>query len=89
MLTKTETKRPEEIVEWCLSYISRTLDVPSDSVSETEDFSNLGLDSALTTALTLDLEIWLDVEIPLSTFFENRNIKQASIAIAKLVEDKK
>jgi acyl carrier protein len=65
----------EGIEVWCVDYIARTLNIPASEVDPTAEFYRFGLDSALATAMILDLEEWLGIDIPPSVVFEQVNIR--------------
>jgi len=65
----------ERIELWCVDYIARTLNIPASEVDPTAEFYRFGLDSALATAMILDLEEWLGIDIPPSVVFEQVNIR--------------
>lgn len=69
----------ERIELWCVDYIARTLNIPAIEVDPTAEFYRFGLDSALATAMILDLEEWLGIDIPPSVVFEQVNIRNLAV----------
>jgi acyl carrier protein len=65
----------ESIEVWCIDYIARTLNIPSNEIDPVVEFNSFGLDSATGTAMILDLEEWIGVDIPPSAIFENVTIR--------------
>jgi acyl carrier protein len=75
-----KTKVDAERIElWCVDYIARTLNIPASEVDPTAEFYRFGLDSALATAMILDLEEWLGIDIPPSVVFEQVNIRNLAV----------
>ena len=64
----------ESIELWCINYIARTLNIPPNQIDPKGEFNSFGLDSAIATAMILDLEEWLGIEVPPSAIFEQVTI---------------
>lgn len=79
-VVEQEAINAQVIETWCIGYISRTLDIPVDQIDPNEEFHVFGLDSAIATAMILDLEDWLQIEVPPSVVFEQ-------VTIGNLVND--
>lgn len=62
------------IVAWCKEYIANALNISGSELDENTELDRIGLDSAITTSMLLDLEAWVGVEIPPSVLFENDNL---------------
>lgn len=62
------------IREWCLAYLSRTLDAPADSLDPQAEFARLGLDSAHSVYFIVELEEWLGVELSPELLFEQPSV---------------
>lgn len=75
----------QRIVAWCSDYIAKTLGFPVSQIQPSDALDAFGLDSAITTALALDLENWLGVEVPLAILFEQRTLADIGAAVAKLL----
>ena len=52
-----------EIREWCLAYITRTVDDPAIAVGPDVGFAEMGLDSATSAYFIVELEEWLGAEL--------------------------
>jgi acyl carrier protein len=61
-----------QIRDFCLEYLSRTLAraIPSHEIVADARFASLGLDSASSTHLLVELEDWLGVELSPEVVFE-------------------
>jgi acyl carrier protein len=81
----TPTARPSqvEIVDWCRSYVSRTLDVPVEKVDPNAEFDALGFDSAAAVALVVDIGEWLNMDLEPAVLFDFPTISAFAEHIAK------
>ncbi len=79
-LAEPEKIDAETIEFWCIDYISRTLNIPAEEIDPQNEFHTFGLDSAIATAMILELEDWLHIEVPPSVIFEQ-------VTIGNLVSD--
>ncbi|WP_157831999.1 acyl carrier protein [Thalassospira marina] len=70
------------IFQWLQTYICKTLDMNPASVGLHDNLDSLGMDSAITTALAMDLEGWLNIEIPLSILFEADSLEQIAAGVS-------
>lgn len=75
----------DRIAEWCIDYIANALGIPPDRIRPDDDFDRLGLDSAVTTAMVIDMEAWLGAEIPLSVLFEQATLRDVAAAVSRHV----
>jgi acyl carrier protein len=66
------TEAPSEPVirEWCVAYLSRTLDLPGGQIDPDMEFARLGLDSASSVHFIVELEEWLGLELTPELTFE-------------------
>jgi acyl carrier protein len=78
----TQVKTAHEITTWCRDYISDTLEVPAESIDPSREFDALGLDSAVITSMLIELEEWLGIDIPPSTFFSQSTLRAMGAALA-------
>jgi acyl carrier protein len=62
-----------EIRDWCIAYLRRTLADPS-VVSSEASFAAMGLDSASSVHLIVEIEEWLDLELSPELIFEQPTI---------------
>ena len=58
------------VAAWLKSYIANVLGMEDAAIKGSDGLDSLGLDSALTTALAMDMEGWLGIEIPRAILFE-------------------
>jgi acyl carrier protein len=72
----------EGIELWCIDYIARILNLPREEIDPTSEFQSLGLDSALATAMIIDLEEWLDIDIPPAAVFEQVTVTNLAADLA-------
>ena len=59
-----------EIRDWCLAYLSRTLDNPSIPIGPDIPFPQMGLDSATSAYFIVELEEWVGVELEPELVFD-------------------
>lgn len=85
MSNQAKTKTAQDIITWCRDYISDALDVPAGSIDPTREFDALGLDSAVITSMLIELEEWLGIDIPPSTFFSQSTLSSMGDALATRV----
>jgi acyl carrier protein len=73
----------ESIVNWCTEYVCSVLDISDSEVNANSEFDRFGLDSALTTAMIIDLEELLGIDISPSILFKQTTIKNIAAEISK------
>jgi acyl carrier protein len=80
-------EKPSEaaISDWCVKYLARTLELPEDGVDPHAKFTRLGLDSANSLYLIVELEDWLEVELSSEVIFEYPTIAELSRHLARRV----
>ena len=71
------------IRNWCIEYIARVLNTPKSAIDPSSEFDQFGLDSALTTAMIIDLEEWLKIDIPPAVLFEQTTLNGIAAALSK------
>jgi acyl carrier protein len=74
-----------EIRDWCVNYLARTLDLPQASVDPEAKFTRLGLDSANSVYLIVELEDWLGVELTPDLVFEHPTIGELARHLAERI----
>jgi acyl carrier protein len=74
-----------EIRDWCVQYLSRTLDLPRDTVDPDVKFARLGLDSANSVYLIVELEDWLGLELTPDLVFEHPTIGELARHLAERI----
>lgn len=72
-----------EIRDWCVEYLARTLDLPDHAVDPDVNFARLGLDSANSVYLIVELEDWLGLELTPDLVFEHPTISELSRYLAE------
>ena len=56
---RAENPSEAAIRDWCVEYLARTLDLPDHTIDPEITFARLGLDSANSVFLIVELEDWL------------------------------
>jgi acyl carrier protein len=72
------------IESWCVSYVSRILNIPEGKVDPNVEVDRFGLDSATAVALIMDLEELLGVELVPEILFEYPTLASLSQHLAGL-----
>ena len=62
------------IRDWCVQYLARTLDLSLAEIELDVKFARLGLDSANSVYLIVELEEWLGLELTPDLLFEHPTI---------------
>ena len=71
---RAENRSEAAIRDWCVEYLSRTLDLPDHTIDPEMTFARLGLDSANSVFLIVELEDWLGLELTPDLLFEHPTI---------------
>ena len=74
-----------EIRDWCVQYLARTLDLPQETVDPDVKFARLGLDSANSVYLIVELEDWLGLELTPDLVFEHPTIGELARHLAERI----
>jgi acyl carrier protein len=74
-----------EIRDWCVRYLARTLDLPQETVDPNVKFARLGLDSANSVYLIVELEDWLGLELTPDLVFEHPTIGELAHHLAACI----
>lgn len=72
-----------EIRDWCIAYLTRTIDDPAITVGPEVNFAELGLDSASSAYFIVELEEWLGTELTPELVFEYPTIAALARFIAE------
>jgi len=72
----------EQISAFCVDRLAGLLRIPKDSVDTGAKFSRLGLDSAMTVYLLMDLEEKLDLELSPEAFYDHPTVDALSAHLA-------
>jgi acyl carrier protein len=75
--------RESEIRDWCVKYLARTLDLPEQAIDPDVKFARLGLDSANSVYLIVELEEWLGTELTAELIFEYPSIAELARHLAQ------
>lgn len=73
----------QQVREWCVDYVARVLHLPAAQVDPNAELDRFGLDSAVTTAMIIDMEDWLGIEIPPALLFEQTTLVGIASAVSK------
>ena len=68
----------EEISAFCVDQLAEILRIPKDKVDVNTKFTRLGLDSAMTVYLLMELEDRLDLEVSAETFHDHPTVDALS-----------
>jgi len=71
---RPESPSEAAIRDWCVGYLARTLDLPEEQIRPDVKFGRLGLDSANSVYLIVELEEWLGLELAPDLLFEHPTI---------------
>lgn len=71
-----------DICNWCIAYLTRTLDNPALAIGPEARFTELGLDSATSAYFIVELEEWLGTELRPELVFEYPTIAELAHHIA-------
>ncbi len=64
------------IRDWCIAYLTRTLNDPSIAVGAHVPFPSMGLDSATSAYFIVELEEWLGAELDAELVTEHPTIAE-------------
>ena len=67
---RSENPSEAAIRDWCVGYLARTLDLPDQTIDTEMTFARMGLDSANSVFLIVELEDWLGLELTPELVFE-------------------
>jgi acyl carrier protein len=79
---RAEIPSEAAIRDWCVEYLARTLDLPDHTVDPEMTFARLGLDSANSVFLIVELEDWLGLELTPDLLFEHPTISELARHLA-------
>ena len=72
-----------EISAFCLDQLAEILRIPRDTIDVNAKFARLGLDSAMTVYLQMELEERLDMEVDPDTFYDHPTVDALSAHLAE------
>jgi acyl carrier protein len=73
----------EQISAFCIDRLAAILRIPQDTIDMSAKFSRLGLDSAMTVYLQMDLEEKLNRELSLDLFYDHPTVDALSGYLAE------
>jgi acyl carrier protein len=79
---RTENPSEAALRDWCVEYLARTLDLPDHTIDPEMTFARLGLDSANSVFLIVELEDWLGLELTPDLLFEYPTIGELARHLA-------
>jgi acyl carrier protein len=78
-----ENPSEAEICHWCIKYLARTLGLSEETIAPDAKFARLGLDSANSLYLIVELEEWLGIELTADVVFDHPSIAELAHHLAK------
>ena len=73
----------DEISAFCVEQLAEILRIPKDTIDVNAKFTRLGLDSAMTVYLLMELEDKLNLELSPETFHDHPTIEALSAHLAE------
>jgi acyl carrier protein len=73
------------IRDWCVQYLARTLDLPGQTIDAEMTFARMGLDSANSVFLIVELEDRLGLELTPDVLFEHPTIGELARHLAQRI----
>ena len=80
---RAENPSEAAIRDWCVEYLARTLDLPHQTIDTQMTFARMGLDSANSVFLIVELEDWLGLELAPDLLFEHATISELARHLAE------
>ena len=75
----------DEISAFCVDQLAEILRIPKDQVDVNAKFTRLGLDSAMTVYLLMEIEDRLSLELSPETFYDHPTVDALSAFLAEKV----
>jgi acyl carrier protein len=75
----------QEISTFCVDQLAEILRIPKEQVDVNAKFTRLGLDSAMTVYLLMELEDRLNLELSPDTFYDHPTVDDLSAHLAEKV----
>jgi acyl carrier protein len=72
-----------EISAFCVDQLAEILRIPKDKIDVNAKFARLGLDSAMTVYLQMELEDRLDMEVAPDAFYDHPTVDALSARLAE------
>ncbi len=70
------------IRDWCVAYLAKSLGRSAGLINADAKFARLGMDSASSVFLLVDLEEWLNIELPAETLLQHPTINKLARHLA-------
>lgn len=80
---QSESPNEAAIRDWCVDYLSRTLDLPGATIEGDTKFSRLGLDSASAVYFIVELEDRFGIELTPDAIVEHPTIAELARFLAR------
>jgi acyl carrier protein len=74
----------DQILEYCVASLANVLRIPKDAIQLDTKFSRLGLDSAMTVYLQMELEDKLGLELSPDNFYDYPTVDKLSRHLSQL-----
>jgi acyl carrier protein len=78
----TQRSNESAIRDWCVAYLAKSLNRPAGLINPDVKFARLGIDSAASVFFLVDLEEWLNIELPAETLIEHPTINKLARHLA-------
>ena len=85
LVLRAEHPSEAAIRDWCVEYLARTLELPNQTIDPEMTFARMGLDSANSVFLIVELEDWLGLELTPDLLFEHPTIGEFARHLATRV----
>ena len=73
----------QEISDFCVASLAKTLRIPQDRIDTRTKFNRLGLDSAMIVYVMMELEEKLDLELSTDDFYDHPTVDALSRYLAE------
>jgi acyl carrier protein len=70
------------IRDWCVAYLAKSLNRSAELINSDAKFARLGVDSAASVFLLVDLEEWLNIDLPAETLVQHPTINKLARHLA-------
>jgi acyl carrier protein len=75
----------QEISTFCVDQLAEILRIPKEKIDVNAKFTRLGLDSAMTVYLQMELEDRLNLEVTTDTFYDHPTVSELSAFLADTI----
>ena len=70
------------IRDWCVAYLAKSLNRSAGQINPDAKFARLGVDSAASVFFIVDLEEWLNIDLPAETLVRHPTINSLARHLA-------